>query len=197
MTAHQTVRQRNHKLRIVSWILFYGLIFSMFLAVIYWQSNNVNTLEFPTGVLQLTTSKQKYIVGDIVSYTIKNGLSTAVKYVNKCPKEPLHVYQWESNQWVRIHNQANKSTCLNQPTQITIQPNSSLTKNFAAWKNLFSKPGIYRVVAFADNYTALPYADFQVIDKASPPQKPLIIYKPVYTPVYTPIYVPSAPPTDN
>lgn len=191
MATAQTVRQRNHRKRIVSWVLIYLCIFASFLAVVYWQARKVNTLDFPNGELQVSVSKDKYTVGDTINYTIKNGLVNAVTLVNKCPQEPLHVYQWESNQWVRIHDTANATACAKQPRQTRIAPGGSVTQNYAPWSKLFAKPGIYRVVAFADNYPGLPYADFQVVSPPLPALAPQIIYKPVYTPIYIPTPTPA------
>lgn len=198
MTANQTVRHRNRLKRIVGWIFIYLLIFAAFMAVMYRQAIKVNTLDFPKGQIQVTTSKTKYTVGDTITYTINNGLNKAITLVYNCPQEPLHVYQWVNNTWNRIHDTATAAACAGQPNQFSIPAGGSVTKNYAAWANLFNKPGIFRIVAFADNYTGIPYADFQVV---APPPKPVpapapqIIYKPVYTPVYTPIYVPTPTPT--
>lgn len=182
-------RKKRSSKRLISWILVYLVILALFLISIIRQGGKVNTLGFAPGQILLSVSKTKYTVGDTISYTITNGLNKPVTLEDHCPSEPLHVYQWESSQWVRIHDQAKTSVCANQPNQVQIPPDSSITKNYANWPNLFNKPGIYRIVAFADNYTALPYADFQVVDKPAPAPAPQIIYKPVYTPVYTPIYV--------
>jgi len=48
---------------------------------------------------------------------------------------------------------------------------TSYTQNFTNWPNLFSKPGIYRLVELATNYTALPYTDFQVVAKRESEQR--------------------------
>lgn len=190
MTADRNMRQRNRRKRFAGWTLFYAVVFAVFLLVIFWQARRVNTLEFPRGQLELTTSKTKYTAGDTVTYTIKNGLSTSVKLVSRCPQEPLHVYQWKNNQWARIHDTAKSSVCNGQPNQTVVQSGGSFTGNYKNWSSLFAKPGIYRLVALANNYTALPYADFQVVAKPKP-AIPQIIYKPVYTPVYTPVYIPA------
>lgn len=184
-----SVRKKRSTKRLVSWVAVYLIILALFLVSIIRQGNKVNTLGFASGQILLSVSKTKYTVGDSISYTIENGLNMPITLENHCPNEPLHVYQWENDQWIRIHSQANQSVCTNQPKQIQIPANSSITRSYADWPKLFNKPGIYRIVAFADNYTALPYADFQVVDKPAPAPAPQIIYKPVYTPIYTPIYV--------
>lgn len=191
MNAPQTVRQRNHVKRFVSWIVLYVLIFVAFLALIYHQSSKVDTLEFPSGQLQITTSAAKYTAGNTIHYTLKNNLVSPITIVSHCPQEPLHVYQWENNQWVRIHDTANTTICSKYPKQLTVPPNGSIHASYADWPNLFKKPGIYRIVAFADNYPELPYADFQVVPKPTPAVAPKTVYIPVYTPVYKQIYLPA------
>ncbi len=192
MSSAQAVYVKHRTRRIVLTVLFYILLFVAFLFVMYQQANKVNTLEFASGQIELTTSKTKYTVGDTITYTIKNGLNTPITLLFDCPNQPFHVYQWTNNQWVAMTAKAKQSACSNLPNQVKLAPNASLTKNYSAWPKLFNKPGIYRIVAYANNYTALPYADFQVVDKPTPAPAPVVIYKPVYTPVYTPIYVQSS-----
>ncbi len=197
MSSAQAVYAKHRTRRIILTILFYVILFIAFLLLMYQQANKVNTLEFAAGQIQLTTSKTKYTVGDTVTYTIKNGLNTPITLLFDCPNQPFHVYQWTNNQWVSMTAKAKPSACTNQPKQVKLAPNATLTKNYSAWSSLFNKPGIYRIVAYANNYTSLPYADFQVVDKSTNDTTPLIIYKPVYTPVYTPIYIPSSSGSDG
>ncbi|HVC36529.1 MAG TPA: hypothetical protein VNE40_03780 [Candidatus Dormibacteraeota bacterium] len=189
MTTKLTVRQRNHRKRLFGWIFFYLLVLAIVVAIVYLQGSKVNTLELPNGQLQLTVSKSKYTVGDTVQFTIRNNFSSPIYLLNKCPQELLHVYQFKNSAWERIHDTATSSSCSSAQQKITIPPGTSTTKTYADWPNLFSKPGIYRLVAFADNYPNLAYADFQVVQssKPIPLPAPLIIYKPVYTPIYIPV----------
>lgn len=189
--APQTVHQRNKRKRLVGWIFFYILLVGGFVYLFYSQASRVNTLQFDSGQLQLTTSKVTYTVGDSVGYTIKNNLGHAISFENACPQEPLYVYSWENNAWVRIHDTAAMSACANPAKQTTIQPGASYDASFDNWPNLFKKPGIYRIAVLATNYTAIPYADFLVEAKPVAPQtKTQIIIQKVITPIY--IQVPTA-----
>lgn len=188
---------KNRLKSLIGWSVFYLLLFSGFLWFVYNQSAKINTLELPQGQIQLTTSRVKYTVGDPISYTITNGLPGAISLVNNCPRQPLHVYRWDDTAkvWTRLQaTAATPTSCSAQPPRTAIAPGKSITANYNAWPKLFSQPGIYRLVALADNYNGLAYADFEVV---APPPKPLpapvpiIIYKPVPVPVYTPIYVPA------
>ena len=180
-----TIRERNKYKRLFGWTVIYALLIIAFIFIVYWQADRVNTLNFASGELQLTTSKIKYTVGDTISYTLKNGLSKPITFINTCPKEPLYVYTWTNMAWVRIHDTAKASACLGEPKQRTIPAGGSYTQNFNDWPNLFKKPGIYRIVGLATNYTAIPYADFQVVAKPTPPQtKTQIIIQKIITPIY-------------
>jgi hypothetical protein len=188
-----TIRERNKRKRLFGWILIYIILIACFIFAVYWQTKRVNTLGFASGELQLTTSKIKYTVGDTVTYTLKNGLSQPLTFVNTCPQEPLFVYSWTNNTWVRIHATAASSACSGEPKQRTIAAGGTYTQSFADWPNLFNKPGIYRIVGLATNYTALPYADFQVVAKPVAPKiqtRTQVIIQKVITPVY--ITVPSS-----
>ncbi|HET9174309.1 MAG TPA: hypothetical protein VFN56_03445 [Candidatus Saccharimonadales bacterium] len=184
------VRERNKRKRLAGWVFIYLLLITVLVLAVFWQVKRINTLNFASGQLQLTTSKAKYTVGDDISYTLKNGLDHSITLLNKCPAEPLYVYAWTNNSWVRIHDTASPSVCESQPSQMTIVSGASYTQNFTNWPNLFKKPGIYRIVELATNYTALPYADFQVVAKPTPlPTKTQIqvIIQKVVTPIYIPV----------
>lgn len=190
-----TIRERNKRKRLVGWIFLYLLVIGIFASTVYWQAKRVNILDFASGTLQLTTSKTKYTVGDTISYTLKNNLGQPITFANTCPQEPLFVYTWTNNSWVRIHDTAATSACTHEPKERTIPAGGSYTQNFKNWPNLFNKPGIYRIVGLATNYTALPYADFQVVAKPVAPQvqvqtRTQIVIQKVITPVY--ITVPSS-----
>ena len=194
MAEHVVVRHRNHHKRFFGWLLLYIAIILLFLAYVYRQGSKINTLQLPSGEIQLTTSKSKYTVGDTVSFTIKNTFSSPVYMVDKCPQELLHVYQFKNSAWVRLHDNAKSSTCPVDKKAVAIDAGKSITENYANWPQLFNSPGIYRIAAFADNYPTIAYADFLVVAKPLKPlpaPAPLVIYKPVYTPVYTPIYIPA------
>jgi hypothetical protein len=185
--ALATIRERNKRKRLTGWIVIYILLVTVFIFTVYWQAKRINTLNFASGELQLSTSRTKYTVGDKIRYTLKNGLSQPITLLNTCPKEPLYVYSWTNNSWVRIHDLSTASTCIGVPEQRTIPIGGFYTQSFANWPNLFNKPGIYRIVALATNYTALPYADFQVVAKpvASKIQtQTQVIIQKVITPVY-------------
>ncbi len=188
-TTPTTVRVRNRHKRTFGWVFLYLVLIASFAATVYWQAKRVNTLEFANGIIQLTTSKTKYTVGDTISYTLKNGLDQPITLANNCPQEPLYVYAWTNNSWVRIHDIAAASKCAGEPKQQTIPAGGTYSQNFNDWPNLFNKPGIYRLVSLASNYTALPYTDFQVVAKPVPPKiqvqtRTQIVIQKVITPVY-------------
>jgi plastocyanin len=188
-----TVHERNRHKRVVGWVLFYSVLIASFIFIVLWQANRVNTLGFASGRLQLTTSKIKYTVGDTVSYTLKNGLDHPITLVNTCPQAPLYAYSWTNNSWVRITDSAAASSCAGEQPTHTIPAGGSYSQNFANWPHLFAKPGIYRIVGLATNYTALPYTDFQVVAKPVSQQvqtRTQVIIQRVITPVY--ITVPSS-----
>jgi hypothetical protein len=183
------LRKRSPWLKIAVWSVFYTVILGGFAYYMYTISKDVNTYGFVNGSIQVATSQAKYTVGDTISYTLTNNLASPITLVNNCPQEPLHVYKWENSQWQRIHDTAGSGACDSAQKQITIASGQAINGSFANWKNLFAQPGIYRVVAFASNYTQLPYADFQVVAPPAAAPQPTIIYQPVYTPVYTPVYI--------
>lgn len=154
------------------------------------QSSQVNTLQLPTGQLRIALSKASYSVGQTVAFTMTNSFKSPIYLVNRCPYQPLHVYQYKNSVWTPLNQQINPNKCSSTTHLIAIPAGKSITENYAKWPKLFHQPGIYRLVAFANNYPNLTYVDFQVV---SPPSKPIVLPAPtvIYKPVYTPIYIQS------
>ena len=88
--AHNRIKKR----RLIGWILIYLLLIILFVFAVLWQARRVDTLNFANGTIQLATSKIKYTVGDKISFTIKNGLSEPITFLNSCPSEPFYTYSW-------------------------------------------------------------------------------------------------------
>ncbi len=182
---HHAHRRR----RLVGWILFYILLALAVLAILYYVATQIRTHTLPVGQIQLDIPHSQYLVGETVTFEIKNYLNAPVYVVNKCPGEPLAVYIKQNGIWVRVHDQANAKDCPAEDRQVSIAANSSLNGSFAAWHQLFHQPGLYRVVAVVEHYNALPYQDFEVIT----PPPPAPIPTPIPTPRPTPIikYIPA------
>ncbi len=186
--AYQDYFKRNQHKRLVNWSIFYAIVAILFIVFFVKQIDKVNTLNFASGQLGLSMSKIKYTVGDSISFTITNNFSVPITLVDKCPKPWLHVYSYNNGSWNQISANAPASYCSTQPSNLVLKPHESITKNYDQWSSLFTNPGIYRVVAFAENYNGLAYADFQVVAKIVNVQvAPVVIYKPVYTPIYIPV----------
>jgi hypothetical protein len=117
----------------------------------------------PVGQVKLTVPYSKYIVGEKISYTIKNNYNSSIYIINNCPSEPLAVYRFENNKWVRQHDQTTQGECAGQQRQINVEPGGSITGDFSPWHNLFKTPGKYRLVVAVEHYNSLPYQDFEVV----------------------------------
>lgn len=192
-SAYTEYYYKNHNRRLIAWSLLYLILVVVFLIAFLTQIMKVNTLQIPSGYLQIVSQKTKYTVGDTVSFSLLNGYNTPIQLYNKCPKPWLHIYQFKNQVWNQISAIANITQCASEPQSLTIAPHKSITENYSLWPKLFNSPGIYRLVVFASNDPTLAYTDFQVVAKQvilSAPS-PVVIYKPVYTPVYTPVYVPT------
>lgn len=164
------LRYVNSPLRTrIFWTAVYGVILTVFLIGMYQVTSRIRTHSLPSGEIQLAIPYSKYVVGEIVTYSLQNNFNSPVYILNKCPNEPLAVYRFENNQWVRQHDTASISSCPGKDRQIAVPANGIVNGTFAGWKNLFAKPGKYRVVAYVEYYNALPYQEFEVINP--PPAK--------------------------
>lgn len=159
------------------------LVFGAFLVFVYGQGRQIPIYALPDGQITLRTNKTMYAVGETVTYSIVNGLSSPITLVNKCPQQPLHVYQWQNGAWVSIQDISDTVSCTDQPTPITIAANNTYTATYAKWPTLFHAAGIYRIVAYTTNYAELPYADFIVGSPSQSTSTPNVIYKPIYIPL--------------
>ncbi len=162
--------QNPRRLRII-WATIYVLIFGVLIFGAYRIAENVRTRSIPVGQIQLSIPYSKYLLGEDISFTLRNNFNSPAYVVNKCPNEPLAVYRLEKDEWVRVHDTVPISECPNGQRQVSIPANGVVNGTFAPWEELFNKPGKYRVVAFVEYYNALPYQEFEIIKKPSVPKK--------------------------
>jgi len=152
------------------WVVVYILIIAAITYVVGAVAEQIDTHTLPVGKVQLTVPYSKYLVGETVSYTIKNGYNSTVYIVNDCPGEPLAVYFRQGGKWVRVHDQASLKDCPGEQRDVSVAAGKSISGNFAPWRHLFSKPGKYRIVASIEHYDSLPYQEFEVVAKVVAPE---------------------------
>lgn len=168
MKLNRELRSKDESVRLRNfWIIFYAVIIAaiIVLGARLYRSHSGDRL--PSGHIELTVNKTRYQPGEIVEFTVKNNFPTTIYVSNTCPAEPLNVYQWQDKRWLQIHDTAidEDSDCYNQPRNIPVPANKSLTYNYSDWPNLFAKPGVYRIVMLIDHYDQLPFQDFVVLDE--------------------------------
>lgn len=151
----------------VKLIIFYLVLLTAISIGMYRVASHIRTRDQPVGHMELTTPYTKYVVGEEVTFSLKNDFNSTIFLTNKCPAEPLSVYKKNGSAWVRIHDTASAQNCPDESRQIGIAPNATVSGSYGNWKNLFSTAGKYRIVAYVDSYSSLPYADFEVVDPAS------------------------------
>ncbi len=185
----------------IAWLLFWIVSLGILAYGIYLIIGNIQMRSLPAGQIRLSVPYSKYLVGETVTFTIKNNFNSAIYLTNDCPAEPLYVYRQENGAWVRIHDTAAASDCPTESRQIEVAANGSVSGSFAPWHNLFNTPGKYRVVAYVEYYDALPYQDFEVVAKYVPAPKPApapVVTKPVIPYVYTqPVVQTTSQPTQT
>lgn len=169
----------------VAWLLFWMLLLGLLMYGFYQLVSHIQMRSLPAGQIQLSVPYSKYLVGEPITFTIKNNYNSSIYLSNDCPAEPLRVYRQENNLWVRIHDTASISDCPTENRQIEVPANSSVNGSFAPWHNLFNTPGKYRIVAYVEYYDALPYQDFEVVAKYVPLPKPAPVTPAPVVPVYT------------
>lgn len=145
------------------WIMVWSLLALMSIFAIYKIADAIRLHQLPSGSVVLNVPYSKYLVGEVVSFTLKNSYNSPIYVTNECPKEPLIVYQKKANRWERIHDTTSVDKCPTQDRQIEIPANGEISGSFEPWVNLFNEPGVYRVVAYVEFYNELPYQEFEII----------------------------------
>lgn len=162
------LNQVRHPYRIY---FFWGLVYSLIIAVVvlllFWAAGRIRTHTLPEGSISLKIPYSKYLVGEPITFTLKNNYNSSIYVVNNCPSEPLEVYKLENEEWVRQHDRVSIKQCDDDSRQISVPAKGVVNGSFAAWKNLFSTPGKYRIVAYVEYYNQLPYQDIEIIEKPS------------------------------
>lgn len=172
--------RRPIRLRII-WVAVYFVTIALFITFVGVSVTQIRTHILPTGSVKLKVPYSKYLVGEIVSFTIKNNYNSSIYITNKCPDEPLAVYRQENGKWVRQHDQASLESCINEKRQVNVVAGGIVNGNFAPWHNLFNRPGKYRIVAFVEHYNLLPYQDIEiakVVEKTPTSQARIVVPTP-------------------
>jgi len=179
--AHNKLRSR------VYWAITYIVIIAAVLFGLYQVAASMQTHTLPAGEIQLSVPYSKYLVGEPITFSIKNNYNSTIYILNDCPNEPLNVYRLVGTVWTRVHDTAAVSECPTQDRMIEVGANGSVDGSFAPWHNLFITPGKYRVVAYVEYYNALPYQEFEVVDKpaAKAPTQTPAVTETVITPNFT------------
>ena len=154
----------------IFWIIFWFVLLVLIVYGLYQAASTIQMRKLPTGQIQLVVPYSKYVIGETVTFTVKNNYNSSIYLTNSCPAEPLNVYRQENGTWVRIHDTASTNDCTDEHRQIEIAANGSASGSFGPWHHLFDVPGKYRIVAYVEYYDALPYQDFEVIAKYVPAQ---------------------------
>jgi len=155
----------------IRWAIFYVVFVAVAVGAFFVVANRIRTYSIPSGALQLSVPYKKYVVGESISFTLKNNYNSTVYVEDDCPEEPLAVFMRQGDDWVRVHDKATAASCSGKERQIAIAPYGQRTANFDAWPHLFEKPGTYRVVADVEYFNTASYQDFEVIAK---PEKKVV-----------------------
>jgi len=153
------------------WLLVYIGLLASAIIVLVLMVGRVRTYSLPAGSVELRVPYSKYLVGEVISFTVKNNFNSPIQVTNSCPAEPLSVYRLEGKTWVRIHQNIDIRDCADDERNVTIPANRSMTATFARWNKLFATPGTYRVVAQVQYYNALPYQQFEVMREPAATQQ--------------------------
>ncbi len=175
MRLNRELRTNNMKVRFhVLWFVFYIILVGGFIAsaILVYRQHSEN--QFPSGSISLNVGKERYKLGEEVTFSVRNQFPSTIYVANNCPEEPLNVYRWDKKKWEQIHAKAKgKNTdCHKQPRQIAIQPNSTREYNFGDWPSLFADPGVYRIAMKIDHSDELAFSDFVVLRPAKVIKKP-------------------------
>lgn len=154
---------RHPRNMVVFWIGLYTLLAIIAVFAVHKITERVRLHTIPSGSVELTIPYSKYVVGEVVSFSVKNSFNSPIYVSNNCPEEPLTVYRKIDVQWVRIHDQTTTDKCPSQARQIEVPANGVVNGSFEPWQNLFHEPGRYRVVLFVEYYNTLPYQEFEII----------------------------------
>ena len=141
----------------------YAVVFIL-VGVVGWQLLGTSSAA-TNGAADVTLelSKSSYSVGDVVRFTIRNSSAAEVSVANNCPDVPLEVYLWQTGEWVRQHDSADDSKCLNAPRSYAIAPQGFASASYIYWPKIFAQPGHYRIVAPIEQQTAKPSVEFNVV----------------------------------
>ncbi len=150
------------------WFVLYILVISAAGASAFYLYEKHDSDQLPSGYISLELGKTEYQLGETIEFDVINHFPVNIHVANQCPSEPLHVYRWENDEWVQIHDTAERedSECYTEPRTIVIPADGSRGYDFDDWPNLFSEPGVYRIAMTIDHYGDVPFKDFKILEPA-------------------------------
>lgn len=159
----------NPRRTYIMWAVFYACIFAGLIASFSLVASRIKTYSLPTGAIQLYIPYKTYLVGEPITFTVKNQYNSAIYIANDCPNEPLAVYRQQDGQWIRIHAKTSSQNCQENDRQVRVAAGGEQSGSYANWPELFATPGKYRVVAYVEYFNTAPYQDFEVIARPAKP----------------------------
>ena len=165
---------RKKRIQYISATITVLLLIAFLIWLLNFLGSRIHSRSIPSGSITLSIQNSKYVVGDDVNFTIVNNYNSDIYINNTCPSEPLEVYKFNGTKWQQIHDVIDEKDCKDTDRQISIKSGQSVTGSFARWKNLFSTPGLYRVAAYVNYYSELPFQDFEIVERPVIPAIPEI-----------------------
>ena len=165
---------RKKRIQYISATITILILIALLIWLLNFLGSRIHSRSIPSGSITLSVQYTKYVVGEDVNFTVVNNYNSDIYINNTCPSEPLEVFKYDGTKWQQIHDVIEEKDCKDTDRQISIKSGQSVTGSFARWKNLFKTPGLYRVAAYVNYYSELPFQDFEIVERPVIPAIPEI-----------------------
>ena len=160
----------------LGWLILATAFIGVLTVSAFQEISHYSQNQLPSGFVELKLNKTKYQLGEQISFRVINHFPTPIYVLNQCPSEPLHVFKWNGESWIQLHDKTQDadSECYQEPRNIAIASEGQREYNFDEWPNLFTQPGVYRIAMNIDHYDDIPFQDFVILE----PQKIIKVENP-------------------
>lgn len=158
------------------WLIFYILLIGGAILLFNYFAGNLRTYTIPSGEISISTKYDTYLVGEPISFTLKNNYNSTVYMKNDCPNEPIAIYRYVNKAWKRQHAVTSKSKCTTRDQLIAVHSGVTQDRSLEDWSSIFKTPGIYRIAVMVEYFNTVAYKDINVI--ARPKQKVKLVTVP-------------------
>ncbi len=117
----------------------------------------------PNESISIITSKDEYKIGEEIFFAIQNKTEKTLFIENECPWEPIEIYEYKNNKWVKLKARSSIVKCENAK-EIILKPYELSGTSFLPWSNIIlNNSGTYKLEVDIEGYKNSVEKEFKIV----------------------------------